>query len=113
MALIDSIREAVGDQAAAALVKSFGGRKVYVPIISSQAHSITRAIGIVASVALSRRFGGEYIDVPNLQPSGPRAILRRQILDLAEADKDIAQTAIARQLKCSRQWVSRVLRGNA
>ena len=71
MGMIDSVREAIGDQAAAMLVKSFGGRKVYVPLAASDTW-IGRAIGAKAAAALSRRFGGEYIEVPNLQRRGGR-----------------------------------------
>jgi hypothetical protein len=111
--LIDSIREAVGAEAAAILVRLFGGRKLYVPITASERHAITHAIGIVASVAFSRRFGGEYIDVPNLQPQGPRrgqSALVRQILELAA--KQVPEIKIAHQVKCSRQYVGQVLRGD-
>ncbi len=117
MALIDSIREAVGAEAAAILVRLFGGRKVYVPIAASATHSIARAIGTQAAARLSRRFGGEYIDVPNLQPPGPRPTARRlqsalcrQILELAA--KRVPEIEIAHQVKCSRQYVGQVLRGD-
>ncbi len=112
MSLIESIREAVGDQAAATLVKVFGARKVYVPITASEAHSIGRAIGAQAAAALSRRFGGEFIDVPNLRRGGrhARSALCQQILDLAA--KKIPQREIARRLDCSRQYVGTVIRGN-
>jgi|GEM_PF-1608447 len=77
MALIDSIREAVGDQAAAALAKSFGGRHLYVPLVASQNHAIARAIGIQAAVALSRRFGGAYMPCPKSVAPGSVGTLTR------------------------------------
>ncbi len=64
MSVIDKIREAIGDQAAAELVKSFGGRHLYVPLVASQNHAIARAIGIAAAGALSRQFGGAYFGCP-------------------------------------------------
>ncbi len=113
MGMIDSVREAIGDQAAAMLVKSFGGRKVYVPLAATERHSIGRAIGAKAAAALSRRFGGEYIEVPNLQRRGGRnrSVLEREIRALAA--QDIAHAEIARQLGCSRQWVGKVMRRDA
>jgi hypothetical protein len=101
VALIDSIREAIGDEATAALVKSFGGRKLYVPIKAVEEHSIAQHIGLRPAAALSRRFGGEYIQVPN--PS----VRRRQIAELASAG--MRPSEISRKLGCSRQWVTRVL----
>ncbi len=105
VALIDSIREVVGDEAAAALVKSFGGRKLYVPIIARDTHAITQAIGTKASSLLSRsHFGGEYIQVPS--PS----VRRGSIVELAAAG--MRPSEISRKLGCSRQWVTRVLQGD-
>ncbi len=114
MSLIESIRDAVGEQAAASLVKVFGGRKVYVPIVASETHPIGRAIGAQAAAALSRRFGGEYLDVANLQGCGPRrrarSALYQAILDLAA--KNVPRSEIARRQGCSRQYVGTVIRGN-
>jgi Mor family transcriptional regulator len=103
VALIDSIREAIGDEAAVKLVKEYGGRKLYVPINSCEGHSIAQLIGVQPAAALSRRFGGERIDVPF------RAMRRNDIFILAKAG--VKSTEIARRLGCSRQWVDKVLNG--
>jgi hypothetical protein len=107
VALIDSIREVVGDEAAAMLVKSFGGRKIYVPLSLSanETHRISKAIGLVAATALSRRFGGDYIQVAS--PS----VRRGRIVELAAAG--MRPSEISRRLGCSRQWVTRVLQADA
>jgi hypothetical protein len=77
VSLVDSIREAVGDQAAAALAKSFGGRHLYVPLVASKSHAIARAIGIRAAVSLSRRFGGAYMPCPRTFTPGRAEKLKR------------------------------------
>jgi len=64
VSVIDKIREAIGAQAAASLVRSFGGRHLYVPLAASPNHAIARAIGIAAAVALSHKFGGAYFGCP-------------------------------------------------
>jgi hypothetical protein len=109
VALIDSIRAVVGDDAAAQLIKLFGGRKVYVPLTTNDEHRISKAIGIQAAAALSRRFGGDYIDVPS--PRVGSSALRRQILALAS--KDVSEIEIARRLGCTRRWVGTVLQRDA
>jgi DNA-binding transcriptional regulator LsrR (DeoR family) len=101
VALIDRIREVAGDEAATALVKAFGGRKLYVPLTTNEDHAISRKIGIEASAALSRRFGGDYIDVP--------IKWIRLDLILALAAKHVPQSEIARRVGCSRRKVSQVL----
>jgi Mor family transcriptional regulator len=101
VALIDSIREAVGDEAALMFVKKFGGRKVYVPIKASEGHPIAQQIGLQPAAKLSRRFGGEYLQVPT------RWFRRIQIVELDAAG--MRPSEISRKLGCSRQWVTRVL----
>jgi len=70
VSVIDKIREAIGAQAAASLVRSFGGRHLYVPLAASRNHAIARAIGIAAAVALSQQFGGAYFGCPKALAPG-------------------------------------------
>ncbi len=76
MSVIDKIREAIGDQAAALLVKSFGGRHLYVPLAALPNHAIARAIGIAAAASLSRQFGGAYFGCPKILT--PRSARKRK-----------------------------------
>ena len=90
------IREAIGREAAAALVKAFGGQSVYVPGAVDENGRLARTIGLDATRALSAHFGnfGTTFVVP--MNHGARLVARRrEIAERSARGESISQIAAA------------------
>ena len=94
----------MGRATAEKLVANFGGRRLYVPIHPAAGNPIADSIGLDAALAMSHRFGGDFMQFPLDAEWGKR---RPRICALKLAGMSTAE--IARQVGCSRQYVSRVL----
>jgi len=104
--MISELLELVGAEAAALLVRDFGGTRLYVPN-SPMAHDVvTRSIGLIAAVKLARTFGGDRVPIPS-----PTAQLRRPAQILAMRSREMSVAAIARELRCTERYVYKVLAG--
>lgn len=83
------LADAMGDDAARALCRKLGGRRLYIPLHSYPMQPAMAALDITAQhiAALQAAFGGEYIDIPRMHFSSVaekhRAIRQRRTLELA------------------------------
>ncbi len=99
--MLGFIVELIGEEAAAKLIASFGGTRLYVPHSPCPNDPLARAVGTEAALKLARMFGGERVELPKPPPR------RTQILALRAAGHSIE--AIARALNCTRRRVFQVL----
>src|SRR6202043_2084655 len=88
-------------EAAAKLIASFGGTRLYVPHSPCADDALAQAVGTGAAMKLARMFGGERMELPKPPPR------RMQILTLRAAGSSVEE--IARALKCTRRRVFQVL----
>lgn len=54
----------LGEQAFVALTQSFGGTRLYIPLVICEDHEIAKTIGVEAARKLSRRHAPDTIRVP-------------------------------------------------
>jgi DNA-binding NarL/FixJ family response regulator len=98
----DNLMEVLGRTAAEKLVAEYGGTRIYVPVRAVRASALASVIGLPAAEAFSRYYGGDRCDVPN-----PPTTRRQHVLELRRRGMRTAQ--IARELRCTVQWVRRLL----
>jgi DNA-binding NarL/FixJ family response regulator len=99
--MLGFIVEIIGEEAAAKLIASFGGTRLYVPHTPGADDALARAVGTGAAMKLARMFGGERVELPKPPPR------RMQILTLRAAGSSVEE--IARALNCTRRRVFQVL----
>ena len=58
------IAQATSAEAAAKLVETFPGKRIYIPIEIDESHELSRTIGIEQAERLSNRYGGFYVELP-------------------------------------------------
>lgn len=104
--LISELMKLIGVEAAALLVRDFGGTRLYVPNAPMAHDVVTRSIGLIAAVKLARTFGGDRVLIPS-----PTAQLRRPAQILAMRSREMSVAAIARELRCTERYVYKVLAG--
>ncbi|MGZ8362465.1 MAG: hypothetical protein ACXW3D_01280 [Caulobacteraceae bacterium] len=97
----ERICDMLTEHACEALLRDFGGRRVYVPRDPGAAHPLSVSLGIDAARLLAREMSGEYVDIP-VAPAR-----RAQIIDLDR--KGFGPAEIQRRVKCSRRLVFKVL----
>jgi hypothetical protein len=99
--MLGFIVEIIGEEAAAKLIASFGGTRLYVPHSPCADDALARAVGTGAAMKLAQMFGGERVELPKPPPR------RMQILTLRAAGRSVEE--IARALNCTRRRVFQVL----
>jgi hypothetical protein len=106
LSIVGELMKIVGAEAAARLVRDFGGTRLYVPNAPMAHDVVTRSIGLVAAIKLARLYGGDRLVIPS-----PTAQLRRpaQIAEMRARHMSVA--AIARELRCTERYVYKVLAG--
>jgi len=97
--MLGFIVEIIGEEAAAKLIASFGGTRLYVPHSPCADDALARAVGTGAAMKLAQMFGGERVELPKPPPR------RMQILTLRAAGHSVEE--IARALNCTRRRCSR------
>lgn len=110
MALTQALTELVdtiGLPAAVELVRTYGGRALYVPQKPDERHPITLRIGFVAAGSLAEIYGGTYLHVP---PERSLLVeLRNSEIVRRIVEKQESICSIAYEFGVSRRWVHRVL----
>jgi hypothetical protein len=99
--MLGIIVEIIGEEAAAKLIASFGGTRLYVPHSPCANDALARAVGAGAALKLAEMFGGERVELPKPPPR------RTQILALRAAGRSVEE--IARAMSCTRRRVFQVL----
>ena len=99
--MLGFIVELIGEEAAAKLIASFGGTRLYVPHSPCPDDALARVVGTEAALKLARMFGGERVELPKPPPR------RSQILALRAAGRSVEE--IARALSRTRRRVFQVL----
>jgi len=99
--MLGFIVEIIGEEAAAKLIASFGGTRLYVPHSPCPDDALAREVGTGAAMKLAEMFGGERVELPKPPPR------RTQILALRAAGRSVEE--IARVLSCTRRRVFQVL----
>jgi DNA-binding NarL/FixJ family response regulator len=92
------IVEIIGEEAAAKLLASFGGTRLYVPHSPGADDALAHAVGTRAAMKLAQMFGGERVELPKPPPR------RTQILALRAAGRSVEE--IAPSLNCTRRRVA-------
>lgn len=82
--------EALGAEAADAVVRLFGGQRLYVPTTPPADHPVQR-LGAALAQALAAHYGGETLEVPNLRIVSRRAVIH----DMAAAGRSPNDIAAA------------------
>ena len=101
VSMLGIIVEIIGEEAAAKLIASFGGTRLYVPHSPCANDALARAVGAGAAMKLAEMFGGERVELPKPPPR------RTQILALRAAGRSVEE--IARAMSCTRRRVFQVL----
>ena len=99
--MLGFIVQIIGEEAAAKLIASFGGTRLYVPHSPCADDALAQAVGTGAAMKLAQMFGGERVELPKPPPR------RMQILTLRAAGRSVEE--IARALNCTRRRVFQVL----
>lgn len=97
------IVEIVGDDAARAICRAFGGRECYIAAFPRQGVGLAKVIGIDAAEKLAKEFGSHKISPPTM-----KITLKERILA-----ENGTLTEIAARLGTSRSYVCQVKRGRA
>ena len=100
---IDNIARVIGAGAAARLISTFGGSRLYIAGSPSASDALTRVIGADAAGRLGAIFGGERIWFPNDAGN----VTRRRIALMRQRGASVSR--IARQLYLSERYVYKVL----
>lgn len=58
------IEALIGEEAYAALIRLYGGRRLYVPVCITPENPIVLVIGWMRAIAFAQTFGGERIEIP-------------------------------------------------
>jgi hypothetical protein len=104
---IEELETAMGEVSLLKLLRSFGGRRLYVPLNMHADHHIACVIGTDAAMALADLVQGEYVDLPTLARFD-RMEKRNRIVGLRKKGKSL--DLIAWECKCSRRYVMQVCR---
>jgi DNA-binding NarL/FixJ family response regulator len=99
--MLGFIVEIIGEEAAAKLIASFGGTRLYVPHSPCADDPLARVVGTSNAMKLAQMFGGERVELPKPPPR------RTRILALRATGCSIEE--IARALNCTRRRVFQVL----
>ena len=100
---IDNIAKLIGAGAAARLISSFGGGRVYIAKSPGSGDAIAQVIGGEAAARLGAIFGGERVWFPN----DAGHLTRRRITLMRRRGSSVAR--IARALRLSERYVYKVL----
>jgi Mor family transcriptional regulator len=96
--------EALGLDAALALVREFGGQTVYVPAQPPAGHPLTVCLG-EAAAELGARFGREFLPVPKCQA----LLLARRNAEIVAACQERPVNAVAAQFRLTRRQIFNIL----
>lgn len=100
---IENIAKLIGAGAAARLISTFGGGRVYIAKSPGSADAIAQVIGREAAARLGAIFGGERVWFPN----DAGHLTRRRIILMRQRGSSVAR--IARLLRLSERYVYKVL----
>lgn len=100
---IDNIAKLIGAGAAARLISTFGGGRVYIAKAPGSGDAIAQVIGREAAARLGAIFGGERVWFPN----DAGHLTRRRITLMRQRGSSVAR--IARVLRLSERYVYKVL----
>jgi len=100
---VENIARIVGAGAAARLISTFGGSRIYIAARPGPTDPLTRVVGAQAACRLGAIFGGERIWLPN--DAGHQTRRRIQLL----RRRGISVSRIARELQLSERYVYKVL----
>lgn len=103
-AIYEQLAAAIGEIAAQAMLRRFGGRDLYIRKRNGRDDAIVAAIGVEATKLLRRHFGGELIYIPR-RAFGPDP---RSVRRLA-ATQGLTRSKIAEQTGYSERQVYRIL----
>ena len=101
-----AVVEHCGAETAEALLRHFGGMRLYIPIAWSPDHFLN-AMGDAHARRMIDQFAGERIDVPRHRAAGPR---RTRLIRRLHAEGH-SKNHIAREADCTARWVSKVTGG--
>ena len=101
------LTELIGETAAHALCKEYGGTNLFVPKSMSRDHKLAKLLGLSSAKALSELHGGIEIELP-LGPPGA-CTKRTQIARMLE-ETTLTHAAIARDIGTTERWVREVAR---
>lgn len=97
---LEELRAALGPEATDALVRRWGGRRIYVRHPGQPPAAVDRALGPAASEALRRAAGGGQLDVPSseaLRMLEARAKARRMLARGASVRAAAAASGLSRR----------------
>ena len=100
---VENIAKLIGAGAAARLISSFGGGRVYIAKSPRSAEAIAQVIGGEAAARLGAIFGGERVWLPN----DAGHLTRRRIRLMRQRGSSVAR--IARVMRLSERYVYKVL----
>jgi len=100
---IENIAKLIGAGAAARLISTFGGGRVYIAKSPGSADAVAQVIGGEAAARLGAIFGGERVWFPN----DAGHLTRRRITLMRRRGSSVAR--IARVLRLSERYVYKVL----
>ena len=100
---IENIAKLIGAGAAARLISTFGGGRVYIAKSPGSTDAIAQVIGGEAAARLGAIFGGERVWFPN----DAGHLTRRRIILMRKRGSSVAR--IARVLRLSERYVYKVL----
>lgn len=98
---LDWITKVIGADATLALVREFGGTRLYIPVKALAGGDLTRAIGLPAAQAAARSWGADRLEIP----------LARQWQANCLKAEGRTKRQIARELRISQSTVVDLLRG--
>ena len=99
------LEELLGAQAAALMMRTYGGVPVYIPKQAWAGTELSRLVGVPALEKLAALYGGDRITVPNGRKPDPHKGRIIQMLD-----DGLTPSAIARRLGVTERYVWAVSR---
>jgi hypothetical protein len=97
------ILKILGPEKSAALIRIYGGRKLYIPAKPAKNHSIAETVGFLGMAALCREFGGFKICIANARSQNSK---KAQIMELI--DQGLSLSKIAELMEVTMRYVSMV-----
>ena len=96
----------VGLEAAMAIVKTYGGRRLYIPRKARQGHQLVPLIGMEKLEALCRHYNGERFGIPTCT----RALAYMRNQEIRAAYGPVSFSKLAARYNLSEKQVLRIVR---
>lgn len=104
--LLRELAADLGDEAAAALARTYGGAELYIPQKARANHKIARAVGVAVLGWLSANYGGEKIVVPIARASPYNRLIAQLSEAICRLIKEGKRTSeIVREVGCHERTV--------